>query len=145
MFEAVGEKYWPTYFSKVHACLKPGASAVIQAITIAEDAFEGYRASSDFIREYIFPGGMLAPVPRFIADAGKAGLAAGEPFMFGIDYADTLSYWRSRIDAVEPNVKALGFDEKFLRIWHFYLCYCEAGFRTGRTDVMQIQLTRAVV
>ncbi len=144
MFEAVGEQYWPTYFSKVHACLKPGASAVVQTITIAEDAFDRYRETSDFIREYIFPGGMLVPVPRFVVDAGKAGLTAGEPFMFGIDYADTLSYWRERIDAVEPNVKALGFDEKFLRIWHFYLCYCEAGFRTGRTDVMQIQLTRPV-
>ncbi|MBL8517140.1 MAG: class I SAM-dependent methyltransferase [Betaproteobacteria bacterium] len=143
MFEAVGEQYWPTYFATVHECLKPGASAMIQAITIAEDAFPRYRETSDFIREYIFPGGMLAPVPRFIADAAKAGLAAGEPFLFGIDYADTLKFWRDRINAVDAEVKALGFDEKFLRIWRFYLCYCEAGFRTGRTDVMQIQLTRA--
>jgi cyclopropane-fatty-acyl-phospholipid synthase len=143
MFEAVGEQYWPTYFAKVHECLKPGASAVIQAITIAEDAFPRYRETSDFIREYIFPGGMLAPIPRFIADAAHAGLKAGEPFRFGIDYADTLKFWRDRINAVDPDVKALGFDEKFLRIWRFYLCYCEAGFRTGRTDVMQIQLTRA--
>jgi cyclopropane-fatty-acyl-phospholipid synthase len=142
MFEAVGEQYWPTYFAKVQECLKPGASAVVQAITIAEDAFPRYRETSDFIREYIFPGGMLAPVPRFVADANAAGLTAGEPFMFGIDYADTLKFWRDRIAAVDAEVKALGFDEKFLRIWRFYLCYCEAGFRTGRTDVMQIQLTR---
>ncbi|MDX2217963.1 MAG: cyclopropane-fatty-acyl-phospholipid synthase family protein [Burkholderiales bacterium] len=142
MFEAVGEQYWQTYFSKVHECLKPGASAVIQAITIAEDAFPRYRETSDFIREYIFPGGMLAPVPRFRADAERAGLRSEAPFMFGIDYADTLAFWRDRINAVEAEVKALGFDEKFLRIWRFYLCYCEAGFRTGRTDVMQIQLTR---
>ncbi len=142
MFEAVGERYWPTYFKAVHDRLKPKGRAVIQSITIAEEVFARYRETSDFIREYIFPGGMLAPIPRFIADARKAGLSAGEPYRFGIDYAETLKWWLQRVNAKVAEAKPLGFDEKFLQLWRFYLCYCEAGFRTGRTDVMQIELTR---
>jgi cyclopropane-fatty-acyl-phospholipid synthase len=142
MFEAVGERYWPTYFKTVHQRLKPGSRAVIQAITIAEDAFPRYRETSDFIREFIFPGGMLAPIPRFIADANKAGLAAGEPFRFGIDYAETLKWWLHRVNEKVASIRPMGFDDKFLQIWRFYLCYCEAGFRTGRTNVIQIELQR---
>jgi cyclopropane-fatty-acyl-phospholipid synthase len=143
MFEAVGEKYWPTYFKAVHDCLKPNGRAVIQAITIEEKAFEGYRATSDFIREYIFPGGMLAPVNRFIRDAEAQGLRAGTPHLFGRDYGETLRLWHERVNAQVAEIKPLGFDEKFLQMWRFYLCYCEAGFRAQRTDVMQIELTRA--
>lgn len=142
MFEAVGERYWNTYFKTVRNRLKPKGRAVIQSITIAEEVFARYRQTSDFIREYIFPGGMLAPIPRFIADAKKQGLSAGEPYRFGLDYADTLKWWLQRVNAKANEIKPLGFDEKFLQIWRFYLCYCEAGFRTGRTDVMQIELTR---
>ena len=142
MFEAVGERYWATYFKSVHDRLKPNGRAVIQSITIAEEVFPRYRETSDFIREYIFPGGMLAPIPRFIADAKKAGLAAGEPYCFGIDYAETLKWWLHRVNAKVSEIKPMGFDEKFLQIWRFYLCYCEAGFRTGRTNVMQLELTR---
>ena len=142
MFEAVGEKFWPVYFKAVHDRLKPAGRAMIQAITMDEKAFERYRVSSDFIREYIFPGGMLAPVPRFIAEANAQNLTAGAPFMFGIDYANTLKYWLTRVNAAHAEINALGFDEKFLQIWRFYLCYCEAGFRTKRTDVMQIELTK---
>lgn len=142
MFEAVGERYWQTYFDTVRARLKPGGRAMIQTITIDEGAFPRYRATSDFIREFIFPGGMLAPIPRFIADARKAGLTAGEPYRFGLDYADTLRYWLDRVNQRASEIEAIGFDEKFLQIWRFYLCYCEAGFRMGRTDVMQIELTR---
>ena len=142
MFEAVGERYWATYFKTVRDRLKPNGRAVIQSITIDEEVFARYRETSDFIREYIFPGGMLAPIPRFIADAKKQGLAVGEPYRFGIDYADTLKWWLHRINTKMNEIKPLGFDEKFLQIWRFYLCYCEAGFRTGRTDVMQIELTR---
>ena len=142
MFEAVGERYWATYFKTVRDRLKPNGRAVIQSITIAEEVFPRYRETSDFIREYIFPGGMLAPIPRFIADAKNAGLTAGEPYRFGLDYAETLKWWLDRVNAVVGEIKPLGFDEKFLQIWRFYLCYCEAGFRTGRTDVMQIELTR---
>ena len=142
MFEAVGERYWNTYFATVRNRLKPKGRAVIQSITIDEEVFTRYRQTSDFIREYIFPGGMLAPIPRFIADAKKQGLSAGEPYRFGLDYADTLKWWLQRVNAKANEIKPLGFDEKFLQIWRFYLCYCEAGFRTGRTDVMQIELTR---
>ena len=142
MFEAVGERFWPTYFEAVHDRLKPNGRAVIQAITIAEDVFDRYRANSDFIREYIFPGGMLAPVERFIADAKHAKLTAGEPYRFGLDYAETLKRWLDRVNAKVGDIKPLGFDDKFLQIWRFYLCYCEAGFRAGRTDVMQLELSR---
>jgi cyclopropane-fatty-acyl-phospholipid synthase len=143
MFEAVGERYWPTYFDAVRERLKPGGRAMVQTITIAEDAFPRYRQTSDFIREYIFPGGMLAPIPHFIALAKEAGLKAGEPYRFGIDYAETLKWWRDRVNEQSASIKPLGFDERFLQLWRFYLCYCEAGFRSARTDVMQIELTRA--
>lgn len=142
MFEAVGERFWPTYFETVHNRLKPNGRAVIQAITIEESAFDRYRATSDFIREYIFPGGMLAPVERFVADAKRAHLSAEEPYRFGLDYAETLKIWLARVNAKVADIKPLGFDDKFLQLWRFYLCYCEAGFRTGRTDVMQIELRR---
>lgn len=142
MFEAVGEKFWPVYFKSVHDRLKPNGRAMIQAITIDEKAFVRYRESSDFIREYIFPGGMLAPVSRFISEAQAQGLTAHSPFMFGIDYANTLKYWLTRVNASQVEINALGFDDKFLQLWRFYLCYCEAGFRTKRTDVMQIELAR---
>jgi cyclopropane-fatty-acyl-phospholipid synthase len=142
MFEAVGERFWPTYFETVHNRLKPNGRAVIQAITIDEEVFDRYRANSDFIREYIFPGGMLAPVDRFVADAKQAGLSAGEPYRFGLDYAETLKRWLERVNAKVVDIKPLGFDDKFLQLWRFYLCYCEAGFRARRTDVMQIELSR---
>ena len=142
MFEAVGERYWPTYFQSVHDRLKPNGRAVVQAITIDEIAFPRYRATSDFIREYIFPGGMLAPVERFVSDAKKAGLQTGEPYRFGLDYAETLKRWHHTVNASVADIRGLGFDDKFLQIWRFYLCYCEAGFRAGRTDVMQIELSR---
>ena len=144
MFEAVGERYWTTFFDVVRNRLKPGGRAMVQTITIAEDAFPRYRETSDFIREYIFPGGMLAPIPRFVADAKRAGLNVGEPFCFGIDYADTLAWWRHRFNEQVAAIKPLGFDDRFLQLWRFYFCYCEAGFRTGRTDVMQIELKKAV-
>ena len=142
MFEAVGERFWPTYFASVRDRLSPNGRAVIQAITIDEEVFDRYRANSDFIREYIFPGGMLAPVDRFIADAKQAGLSAGEPYRFGLDYAETLKRWLEIVNAKVSDIKPLGFDDKFLQLWRFYLCYCEAGFRARRTDVMQIELSR---
>jgi cyclopropane-fatty-acyl-phospholipid synthase len=142
MFEAVGERFWLNYFKTVHDRLKPGGHALIQAITIDEKAFPRYRATSDFIREYIFPGGMLAPVNRFIEDAKRAGLDADEPYMFGPDYAETLRRWYDSVNLTAEEIKSLGFDEKFLQVWRFYLCYCEAGFDSGRTDVMQIRLSR---
>jgi cyclopropane-fatty-acyl-phospholipid synthase len=142
MVEAVGEKYWPAYFATVRRSLKAGGRAMIQSIVIDEAAFERYRRTSDFIREYIFPGGMLPSVERFVARASDAGLAAGTPFRFGKDYAETLRRWRHVIDHQEAGIRALGFDDDFLALWRFYLHYCEAGFEVGRIDVIQIELVR---
>ena len=142
MVEAVGERYWSQYFATVRDRLKPGGRACIQSIVIAADAFERYRTTSDFIREYIFPGGMLPSVERFVQEARAAGLAAREPFLFGKDYAETVRRWRSAVEAHEAQVRLLGFDDAFLAIWRFYLHYCEAGFETGRVDVMQVELAR---
>ena len=138
MFEAVGERYWRRYFQALHDRLKPGGRAAIQAITIAPEVFPRYRSTSDFIREYIFPGGMLAPEARMVSDAARAGLALQQATRFGHDYATTLVLWRERVHAAAAPIRALGFDERFLRLWHFYLCYCEAGFRSGRTDVVHL-------
>jgi cyclopropane-fatty-acyl-phospholipid synthase len=142
MVEAVGEKYWPAYFATVRRSLKAGGRAMIQSIVIDEAAFERYRRTSDFIREYIFPGGMLPSVERFVAHAREAGLAAREPFRFGKDYAETLRRWRRAIDEHEAGIRAQGFDDAFLALWRFYLHYCEAGFEAGRIDVIQVELAR---
>jgi cyclopropane-fatty-acyl-phospholipid synthase len=142
MFEAVGERYWPRYFEAVRAALKPGARALVQTITIAESKFERYRSGTDFIQQYIFPGGMLPSASRFEREAARAGLDTEGCHRFGLDYAETLKRWHARFDAAAGAVRALGFDERFLRLWRFYLAYCEAGFRAGSTDVMQIELVR---
>ncbi len=140
MFEAVGEKYWPVYFDKVAKLLSKGGKAVVQTITIADDRFARYRDSSDFIRKYIFPGGMLPSPSRFTAAASAAGLEVTDRFTFGQDYAETLERWLNTFDAKRAEVLALGYDERFIRMWRFYLASCIAGFRTGRTDVMQVGL-----
>src|SRR6185295_13281543 len=142
MVEAVGEKYWPAYFATLRRSLKAGGRAMIQSIVIDEAAFERYRRTSDFIREYIFPGGMLPSVERFVAHARDAGMAAGVPFRFGQDYAETLRRWRRAIDEQEAAIRAQGFDDAFLALWRFYLHYCEAGFDAGRIDVIQVELSR---
>lgn len=143
MFESVGERYWQTYFATLRARLRPGGRAVIQAITIDEQASPRYRRGSDFIREYIFPGGMLAPVSRMVRDAERAGLRVGVPFRFGADYARTLKCWHERVQQAAAAIESLGFDQRFRRLWQFYLNYCEAGFGCGRTDVIQLTLTHA--
>jgi cyclopropane-fatty-acyl-phospholipid synthase len=142
MVEAVGERWWPAYFRQVHDRLAPGGRACIQAITIDESAFEGYRRSSDFIREYIFPGGMLASVERLGREARAAGLSVHEPFRFGPHYAETLRRWRERVVARAGEIRALGFDDRFLALWCFYLHYCEAGFNARRTDVVHLEVER---
>jgi cyclopropane-fatty-acyl-phospholipid synthase len=138
MFEAVGERYWRRYFDMLKQRLKPTGRAAVQAITIDAEVFERYRRTSDFIREYVFPGGMLAPQKRMVADAAQSGLKLEQADCFGHDYATTLVRWRERVQAAAAPIRALGFDERFLRLWQFYLCYCEAGFRCGRTDVVQL-------
>jgi cyclopropane-fatty-acyl-phospholipid synthase len=143
MFEAVGERYWPAYFSTLQRVLRPGGRAVIQAITIAEDRFERYRTTSDFIQQYIFPGGMLATRTRIAEEAWRAGLRLLARHDFGADYARTLKLWLKRFDQQEPSVRGQGFDTRFIRMWRFYLAYCAAGFIAGTTDVGQYTFARA--
>jgi cyclopropane-fatty-acyl-phospholipid synthase len=135
MLEAVGESYWPAYFTRLRECLAPGGVAVLQIITMREDRFETYRNGSDFIQRYIFPGGML-PTPGIVArQAAAAGLALASVEMFREGYADTLAEWRRRFENAWPEIARLGFDADFERLWTYYLSYCEAGFRTGTIDV----------
>ena len=140
MFEAVGEAYWPSYFATLRRCLKPGARVCLQSIVIADDLYPRYRAGSDFIQQYIFPGGMLPSPSVFRAQAKAAGLAVINEFRFGLDYARTLATWRARFLARLDDVRALGFDERFVRLWDFYLAYCEAAFAKENTDVIQYTL-----
>jgi len=142
MFEAVGEAQWPTYFRQVQRLLKPGGRACIQTITIRDDLFDRYRRSSDFIQQYIFPGGMLPCDAAFRREAERAGLVVERAFAFGRDYAETLRRWRTAFDAQRSAVQRLGFDTTFQRTWEFYLAYCEAAFDTGNTDVVQYTLRR---
>jgi cyclopropane-fatty-acyl-phospholipid synthase len=142
MFEAVGRAYWPGYFQRVHDLLKPGGRACIQSITIRDDLFERYVAGTDFIQQFIFPGGLLPSAAVFREQAEAAGLQVVEQFAFGRDYAETLRRWRTRFQAEDAAVRALGFDARFMRIWEFYLAYCEAAFDTGNCDVLQFTLQR---
>ncbi len=143
MFEAVGERYWPTYFNKLRSLLKPNGKAIVQTITIEESRFEAYRRSADVIRTYIFPGGMLPSPSRFSAVAKACGLQVSEPFHFGESYARTLEHWLALFEQRLAEVRELGFDEAFIRIWRFYLASCIAAFRSGRTSVMQVELAHA--
>jgi cyclopropane-fatty-acyl-phospholipid synthase len=140
MFEAVGKEYWPAYFETIKRCLKPGAKAVVQTITIDEALFERYVNGTDFIQQFIFPGGMLPSPERFIAAAGNAGLKVTDQFAFGQSYAKTLKIWREQFLGELDQVQALGFDDKFQRTWEFYLAYCEAAFNNGNTNVYQFTL-----
>jgi cyclopropane-fatty-acyl-phospholipid synthase len=143
MVEAVGELWWSDYFRAVAAALKPGGRAIIQSITIADALFERYRKGTDFIQQYIFPGGMLPSPSRFRAEAASAGLELTDAHAFGPDYAETLRRWRASFMAQLPAVRGQGFDERFLRMWEFYYCYCEASFDSGCTDVYQFELVKA--
>jgi len=135
MIEAVGERFWPTYFAQLSALLKPGGRCVVQAITIADALFRRYRRGTDFIQRYIFPGGMLPSPAEVGRQAQGAGLAVVGDFAFGRDYARTLAHWHCSFETQWPVIKAQGFDERFRRMWRFYLAYCEAGFETGDIDV----------
>lgn len=143
MFEAVGEQFWPVYFSKVKSLLAEKGKAVIQTITIKDEYFDRYRKGGDAIRTFIFPGGMLPSPERFKAESLKHGLRVTDRFAFGQDYAHTLERWLERFESRIADVKHLGFDDKFIRMWRFYLTCCIASFRIGRTDVMQMELQHA--
>jgi cyclopropane-fatty-acyl-phospholipid synthase len=142
MFEAVGEAYWPAYFRKISTLLGAGGQAGLQIITIDENLFDGYRARPDFIQRYIFPGGMLPSEPRLKAETDAAGLAWSNVRRFALDYARTLRGWSDSFEQRWGDIRELGFDERFRRLWLYYLGYCEAGFRTARTDVLQVVLAK---
>lgn len=141
MFEAVGEQYWPVFFQTLANRLRAGGRAALQVITIEQERFEQYRKNPDFIQMRIFPGGMLPSVELFTASAAAVGLTLERANMFGQDYAETLRRWREAFEAKWPDVAPLGFDERFRRLWRYYLCYCEAGFRAGTISVGQFSLT----
>ncbi|MBC7939213.1 MAG: class I SAM-dependent methyltransferase, partial [Chitinophagaceae bacterium] len=142
MFEAVGREYWSGFFTTLRDKLRPGGRACIQTITIRDDLFDRYVRSTDFIQQYIFPGGLLPSPSAFRAEATKAGLEVVGELAFGPDYAETLHRWRARFLAQDRAVRQLGFDTRFMHIWDFYLAYCEAAFANGNTDVMQFTLRR---
>jgi cyclopropane-fatty-acyl-phospholipid synthase len=143
MFEAVGEEYWPAFFDCVRDRLRPHGSAALQVITVPDWDWESYRSQIDFTQKYVFPGGIV-PCPRaFTQSAERSGLRPEAPFFFGRDYARTLATWLDTFDARADGVGALGFDERFRRMWRFYLAWCNAGFASGYIDVMQTRLTRA--
>lgn len=142
MLEAVGERYWPAYFGKVASSLTEGGVAVLQVITLQENRFASYRGRPDFIQRYIFPGGML-PTPSIVEEqAARAGLVLDHMKSFGDSYARTLREWRMRFVTAWPGIEALGFDQRFRRMWEYYLAYCEAGFRFGAIDVSLFRFVR---
>ena len=135
MLEAVGEAWWPTYFDRLRACLKPGGTAVLQVITMRADRFVSYRTGIDFIQKYVFPGGMLPTEEIILEQAERAGLTLASVDHFASGYAATLAEWRRRFLEHADHVARLGFDANFRRLWEYYLCYCEAGFRSGTITV----------
>src|SRR6201999_1927849 len=138
MIEAVGEQFWPQYFSQLRDRLLPGGLIGIQAITIQDRFFQAYRQEVDFIQRYVFPGGML-PSPQVLKALGERfGVPVIRERIFGQDYAKTLATWRNNFRAAWPHLKPLGFDERFRRLWEYYLAYCEAGFLSGNIDVRQV-------
>ena len=142
MIEAVGQEYWPTYFQTVSKMLKPGGKACIQSIVIDDALFDRYVKSTDFIQQYIFPGGCLPSPSEFRRQARLAGLEVVDELKFGPDYAETLRRWRHDFLAHEAQVLTLGFDTSFIRTWEFYLAYCEAAFDEANTDVIQFTLKK---
>jgi cyclopropane-fatty-acyl-phospholipid synthase len=142
MFEAVGEEYWQTYFDTLQRHLKPGGRAMLQIITIGDEWFKTYRARPDFIQRYVFPGGMLPCPARLDALIAGSNLKQINHIGFGKAYARTLAEWEKRFTAALPTLRPLGYDQRFERLWRYYLAYCEAGFNEGRIDVIQLTLEK---
>lgn len=143
MVEAVGVRYWPTYFATLRDRLAPGGRAALQAITVPDAHMPAYRRATDFIRHYTFPGGMLLSDGTIADEARKAGLKVTDNFAFGQDYARTCRDWATRLEAAAPRILQQGHDAAFLRTWRYYLGICAASFATGRTDVVQVELAHA--
>ena len=143
MVEALGREYWPEFMDCLARNLKPGGRAAIQYISMRDELFDAYAASADFIQAYVFPGGLLIRTSEFRALAEARGLAWTNQDDFGLDYAETLRLWRERFDAaVAERRLPAGFDERFIRLWRYYLMYCEGGFRGGGIDVHQVTLVK---
>lgn len=142
MIEAVGRDYWPAYFQTIARLLKPGGHACIQSIVIDDDLFDRYALGTDFIQQYIFPGGFLPSRKTFMAQAHAAGLQVTDAFAFGLDYAETLKRWRESFVHIADQLPSMGYDKRFERTWLFYLCYCEAAFLEHNTDVVQFTLRK---
>jgi cyclopropane-fatty-acyl-phospholipid synthase len=142
MIEAVGDEYWPAYFSAIAGLLRPGGRVGLQAITMPHDRMLATRRSHTWIHKYVFPGGQVLSVPAVLDNAALAGLDVTERHSLGPHYARTLRHWRDRFLADWPRVAAAGFDPTFRRMWEFYLAYCEAGFRAGYLDVWQFAMSR---
>jgi len=142
MFEAVGERYWPAFFDVINKALRPGGRAALQLITIDESYFESYRDNADFIQLYVFPGGMLPSLTRFREHAIRAGFRLLDSSLNASDYTRTLQLWSERFETVYDEIRELGFDERFIRMWRYYLAYCEAGFKAGRVDLARITLEK---
>lgn len=143
MIEAVGLRYWPSYFNMLKRNLSEGGRILIQAITVPDGFFETYRTSSDYIRQYVFPGGMLLS-DKVIADqARQAGLQVRDSFAFGQDYARTCRLWAQRLVAQKPRIDALGYGEGFFRNWQYYLEICAASFASNHTNVVQVEMAHA--
>jgi cyclopropane-fatty-acyl-phospholipid synthase len=142
MFEAVGERYWPALFKTMNTALRPGGRAALQVITIDESHFESYRNDADFIQLYIFPGGMLPSLTRFREHAMRSGFRVVDSSVHAADYIRTLQIWAKRFESVHEEIRALGFDERFIRMWRYYLAYCEAGFKAGRVDLARVTLEK---
>ncbi|MSO88760.1 MAG: class I SAM-dependent methyltransferase [Rhodospirillaceae bacterium] len=143
MLEAVGEQYWPVYFSKIRENLVSGGLAAVQVITIGDHWFDDYRRDADFIQRYVFPGGMLPSETALRRATEDAGLGWRELSRFGGHYANTLAEWQQRFQSAWGDVAKLGFDTRFKRLWEYYLAYCEAGFRVGYIDLVQVGLARS--
>ena len=141
MIEAVGERYWPIYFSQIKKLLKPNGNAAIQVITIDDKYFDDYKKFPDFIQKYIFPGGMLPSISALEKPIQQSGLKIDKIDSFGKDYASTLSIWSKQFNSAWPKISKLGFDNRFQRMWNLYFAYCEGGFKSGSIDVKQIKLS----
>ena len=142
MFEALGEGYWKKFFKILHSLLRPGGKMIIQSITINNRDFSSYRRCSDFIQQYIFPGGMLPSPEIFISTAVKQGFDYLSNIEFGKDYGITLRKWEENFSNVLNKVKDLGFDENFIRTWRFYLKYCQGGFESKKISVFQFKFAK---
>jgi len=141
--EAIGQAQWPVYLGAIARALAPGGRAAIQYISIADDVFDAYAESADFIQRYVFPGGLLISERRFRALADAAGLDWVAPHAFGLDYAETLRRWRVAFDAADAEGRLpTRLDARFRALWRYYLMYCEGGFRGGGIDVAQVTLVR---